>query len=70
MGQKFPASVLTIVGHAEYEGGNMGSRKNKNRRRVQVKNLWGCIQKLENETLEMKVLQKVERTGDYQVVIE
>jgi hypothetical protein len=45
-------------------------RKKKNRRRVQVKNLWGCIQKSENETLEMKVLQKVERTGDYQVVIE
>jgi hypothetical protein len=56
MGQKFPASVLTIFGHAEYEGGNMGSRKDKNRRRVQVKNLWGCIQKLENETLEMTVL--------------
>ncbi len=68
MGQKFTASVLTIVGHVrrwEHE-----FEKKKNRSRVQVKNLWGCIQKLENETLEMKVLQKVERTGDYQVVIE
>jgi len=27
----------------------------------------GLYAKLENETLEMKVLQKVERTGDYQI---
>jgi len=68
MGQKFTASVLTIVGHVrrwEHE-----FEKKKNRSRVKGKNLWGGIQKLENETLEMKVLQKVERTGDYQVVIE